>query len=74
MKRILLTGYKDNLIYEIYDLPYKKTKRGYFLLFINEKIDTLLLNCDRVEMNLISKEVINTCNCELHATPMIATY
>ena len=56
-KRIILAGYKRNelgtaTIENIYDLPYSKTKRGYFLLIVNQKIDELLNSCDEVRIRI----------------------
>jgi len=56
MKRIIAIGYKEKIIKSIYDLPYDKTKRGYFLLIINEKIDELLNICDTVTIRLEERE------------------
>ena len=56
MKRLIAVGYKDGAVKNVYDLPYQKTKKGYFLLIINEKIDELLLSCDRVEMKVEERE------------------
>ena len=52
MKRIIAVGYKDGAVKNVYDLPYQKTKKGYFLLIINEKIDELLLSCDTVTLKV----------------------
>jgi len=52
MKRIILIGYKENVIERVYDMPYQKIKKGYFLLIINEKIDELLLSCDTVTLRV----------------------
>ena len=57
MKRIILIGYKENVIERVYDMPYVKTKRGYFLLIINEKIDELLLFSDIVTLRVEEDEL-----------------
>jgi len=65
--KIILVGYKDKIIYSIYDLPYMKTKRGYFLLIVNEKIDELLLPCDKIDIRINEmRRIINETNILLY--------
>ena len=59
MKRLLLIGYKDGAIESIYDLPYKKTKRGYFIKLIQERLEELLSTCDRVNIR-VEEKIIST--------------
>ena len=52
-----MAGYNRNelgaaIIEYIYDLSYSKTKRGYFLLIVNQKIDELLNSCDEVRIRI----------------------